>query len=68
MYADDFYAGVVSALSFVAQADQETLYREIVRAVGESDLIKHAKKHGQMKWSGLSTYGYGGGIAEVANG
>ena len=58
MYADDFYAGVISALSIVFQADEETLYREIVRAVGEKELVTHAKKHGQMEWSGLSKYKY----------
>jgi len=59
MYADDFYAGVVSALSVIVQHDQETIFREIVRFVGEKELLKHARKHGQMKWSGLSKYGYG---------
>lgn len=54
-----FYAGVLCSLEHVALYDQETIFGGIVRAVGEDDLIRVARKDGQMRISGLVKYGYG---------
>ena len=54
-----FYAGILTALSVVAQADQQTVFDEIVKNVGADALVKTARRDGCMKWSGLSKYGYG---------
>ena len=54
-----FYAGILTALSVVAQADQRVLFDEIVKQVDVDALIKTARRDGAMRWSGLSRYGYG---------
>ena len=40
---DDFSCGVMVALGFIYDADQETLAGEIVSAIGASELLKVAK-------------------------
>ena len=55
----DFYCGMLSALAIVALYDQETLFREIVNTDDEALLIAVARRTGNMRWSGLSKYGYG---------
>ena len=57
--SDDFYFGIIAALAVVALYDQETLFREIVGTVDEAELIRFARKRGEMRWSGLSKYHYG---------
>ena len=42
-YNQGFYAGVMSALAVVYEADQETTAEEIVRAVGAAPLLKTAR-------------------------
>lgn len=54
-----FYAGVLSALAVVVIHDEETIFREIVDAIGEEELIRIARRDRAMRWSGLSYYGYG---------
>jgi len=54
-----FYAGVLSALAVVVIYDEETIFREIVDAIGEKELIRIARRDGSMRWSGLAYYGYG---------
>jgi len=56
---DSFYSGMLAALSVVVVFDAETIYREIVGTAGEENLIRVARKMGDMKLSGLSRYGYG---------
>ncbi len=59
MHLPSFYAGVLSALAIVAVFDEATIFNEIVKEVGEADLVKTARRDGAMKWSGLSKYRYG---------
>ena len=54
-----FYDGVLCVLSIIASSDYETLYEEIVRAVGEGELVKAARQRHILRWSGLTKYGYG---------
>ncbi|HDZ38487.1 MAG TPA: hypothetical protein ENH62_09420 [Marinobacter sp.] len=54
-----FLQGMLVALAVVALHDEETIYREIVDLQGEADLVWVARKHSDMKLSGLSQYGYG---------
>ena len=54
-----FIAGMLVALAVVAEHDAETIYHEIVELQGKDDLIWVARKHGDMRLSGLSRYGYG---------
>ncbi len=57
-----FIQGMLVALAVVALHDEETIYREIVDLQGSDDLVWVARKHSDMKLSGLSQYGYGRGI------
>ncbi|MBC8485727.1 MAG: hypothetical protein H8D45_06770 [Bacteroidetes bacterium] len=61
-YLPSFYAGVLSALAVVVIFDEQTIFDEIVKEVGEDELVKTARKDGAMRWSGLSKYGYGKSI------
>lgn len=54
-----FIQGMLAVLAVVALHDEETIYREIVDLQGEDDLVWVARKHSDMKLSGLSQYGYG---------
>ena len=54
-----FYAGILTALAVVAQADERTLFDEIVKLVDADELVKTARRDGCMRWSGLSKYRYG---------
>lgn len=54
-----FIQGILVALAVVAIHDDETIYREIVDLQGEADLVWVARKHSDMKLSGLTQYGYG---------
>lgn len=54
--SDDFYAGVLSALTIVSAAGQDTCRDEIIAATGEDDLIRVARKTGAMRWSGMSRW------------
>ena len=56
---ESFIAGMLVALAVVAEHDAETIYHEIVELQGKDDLVWVARKHGDMKLSGLSRYGYG---------
>ena len=59
MHKASFYAGILTALSCVVQADERVLFDEIVKQVDVDALIKTARRDGCMRWSGLSRYGYG---------
>ena len=59
LHKQSFYAGVISALAVISNADERTLFDEVVDATGEGELVEQARKDGAMKWSGLSKYGYG---------
>ena len=59
LHIQSFYAGVLSALAIIAIHDERTLFDEIVSTVGETELVKTARKDGAMRWSGLSQYDYG---------
>jgi len=61
LHKPSFYAGVLSALAVIAQHDERTLFDEVVTMIGETDLVKAARRQGSMRWSGLSRYGYGRG-------
>ena len=60
MNEEDFYAGIIYALCVIKSHDAETIFHEVVDSVDTQELIRHARKYGQMRWSGLSKYGYGG--------
>ena len=66
MHPPSFYAGVLSALAIIAVFDEGVIFDEIVKAIGEADLVKVARRDGTMRWSGLSKYGYGKKIAAAA--
>lgn len=55
----DFYHGVIAALAVVALHDQRVVFDEIVGTLDEKELISVARRNGDMRWSGLSKYGYG---------
>jgi hypothetical protein len=55
---DDFYRGVAAALTVIAHADQETLFREVVACCGERELLRVAKRDGVLRLSGFTKYGY----------
>jgi len=57
--SEDFYRGVAVALTIIAQADEETLFDEIVRSVDSAELLRVARKDGLMRLSGFTRYGYG---------
>ena len=59
LHKPSFYAGILTALAVVAQADERTLFDEIVKLVDTDALVKAARRDGQMRLSGLSRYGYG---------
>jgi len=61
-----FYAGILVALSVVAQAGEDTLFDEIVKQVDVDALVKTARRDGQMRLSRLSKYGYGASPAKDA--
>ena len=54
MMTDDFYIGVLCALVVVEQAGQDTLHADIVRTVSREDLLRVARKHGDMRMSGMA--------------
>lgn len=56
---ENFYSGMLAALAVVALFDQETLFRNIVETADEKELVRVARANGDMRWSGLSRYGYG---------
>jgi hypothetical protein len=50
----DFYHGVIAALAVVELYQQDVLFDEIVASVNAADLLKVARRNGDMRWSGLS--------------
>lgn len=54
-----FYHGVIAALAVVRLFDAQVLFDNIVETVDEEKLVAVARKNGDMRWSGLSQYGYG---------
>ena len=56
MSDQDFYLGVIAALAAMEPHEQDTIYDEIVNTMDVSELLKTARKHGHMRWSGLSRY------------
>jgi len=65
LHKPSFYAGILTALSVIAQADERTLFDEIVKLVDADRLVKTARRDGCMQWSGLSKYGYGKTTSEA---
>ena len=57
---DEFYEGILRALSIIKKHNAETIFRDVADSVDTKELIRHARKNGQMRWSGLLKYGYGG--------
>lgn len=57
--SDDFYIGVICALLVLNQAGQDTYIEEIVASVDVKRLVRVARKHGDMRSTGLSRLGYG---------
>jgi hypothetical protein len=54
---DSFYSGVNSALAFVAQADQETLWREIVAGCGGDKVLRaYSRRNGNLRIDGFARY------------
>jgi hypothetical protein len=45
-------------LTVVAQADEESLFREIVSSCGREELLRVARKDGALRFSGFTKYGY----------
>lgn len=56
--SNDFFDGVVAALAHLKGHDQPTMYDEIVQGCGEEEVIKAARRSGNLIWSGLSDYLY----------
>jgi hypothetical protein len=59
--SDDFYIGVLCALGELTthRMADTPVYHDIVQACGEADLVRVARRNGDMTISGLSTSGYG---------
>ena len=54
---DENSRGAICALGTLWAIERNTVvYDEVVRALGPDDLIKQARKDGNMRWSGLSDY------------
>lgn len=61
-YLEGYYGGLLYVLSFIADADKETMFRAVVDSLHVDDkrrLIAHARRDEAMEWSGLARYGYG---------
>jgi hypothetical protein len=57
--SDDFYRGILVALEIITIHDEQVTFDEIVAAVGVDDLVRVARRDGEMRRSGLTKYGYG---------
>ncbi len=60
MANSDFYAGIITALAIVNLHGQDTIYDEIVDALGRDvkGLVRHAIKNDELEFSGLEKHGY----------
>ena len=56
---DDFLRGILAALSVVDYRSHDSLFDEIVRDFGHSDLARVARKDGMMRESGMDRYSRG---------
>jgi len=56
---DDFYRGVLVALEIITIHDEQVMFDEIVKSVGVDDLVRVARRDGEMRRSGLHKYSYG---------
>ena len=59
MVSDDFYPGILVALTEIAGHDFESVFEQIVDICDRDELVRVARKHGEMRRSGLTRYGYG---------
>lgn len=48
-----FYLGVALALNVIRNADEATLYRELLLNAGPEDFRKWARRSGEIRFSGL---------------
>jgi len=55
---ESFYRGVLVCLQHITGHDAGTIFREVVKDVGEKELLKVALKEDALEWSGLRKYGY----------
>jgi hypothetical protein len=58
MKNDDFYAGIGIALQIIALHDAETMFREIVSACNEKELLEAESRNGNFEIDGFAQYGY----------
>lgn len=56
---EGLYLGILSVLPVIALHDAETIYREVVDLCEVDLLVRIARENGEMRFSGLSQYGYG---------
>ncbi len=56
--SDDFYRGILVALEIVTLHDDQVVFDEIATSVGTENLVRVARKAGEMRRSGLTKYGY----------
>ena len=54
--SEEFYLGAICALAAMATFGEDTIYDEIVKTFDEDELIRVARKTGNMRWSGLDQY------------
>ena len=52
----DFFRGVITSLAVLKGFGMDTIYEEIIKTVGEDELVRIARSDGAMRWSGLSGY------------
>ena len=53
---EEFYLGIIVALAAMEPHQQDTIYDEVVNTVDLEELLLVARKHGHMRWSGLSRH------------
>jgi hypothetical protein len=66
--SDDFYRGILVCLEIITVHDDEVIFDEIVTSVGQENLVRVARRDGEMRRSGLTKYGYGKGGEKTIKG
>ena len=60
-----FYAGVCVALAAIRDHDQPTMFEDILRTVDRDGLLAHARRYGQMGFTGLDVFVRTNGLSTV---
>lgn len=50
------YAGIISALAVIELHGEDTIFDEVVALCDKDELFAHAKREGEMTFSGLARY------------